>query len=154
MTEAQEVAAAFIAGAAGFPALLWLAHNAERRIRIGWEKTLENMALAAEPQEWALAERYLREGTPPETGEVGQETKMETFSASISCERIPDTGVHEYRCRIFRNGEIAAEEYAVDLKTAASAVAMHLEDLCPNRRIASVEYALSAEDESEGAQAA
>ena len=66
MTEAQEVAAAFIAGAAGFPALLWLAHNAERRIRNGWEKTLENMALAADPQDWTLAERYIREGTPPD----------------------------------------------------------------------------------------
>ena len=151
MTEAQEVAAAFIAGAAGFPALLWLAQKAERRVRNGWEETLENMALAADPPDWALAERYIREGTPPETGEAGRETKMETFSASISCERIPEAGVHEYRCRIFRNGEIAAEEYAVDLKTATLAVAMHLEDLCPNRRVASVEYSLSAEDEKEGA---
>ena len=38
MTEAQEVAAAFIAGDAGFPALIWLAHNAEQRIRISWKK--------------------------------------------------------------------------------------------------------------------
>lgn len=58
MTEAQEVAAAFIAGDAGFPALIWLAHNAEQRIRISWEKTLRPPGLSPEPASGAAA------GTP------------------------------------------------------------------------------------------
>lgn len=60
MTEVQEVAAAFFAGAAGFPTLLWLGHQAERRIRRHWETTLERLALAADPPDWALAGEYLR----------------------------------------------------------------------------------------------
>lgn len=83
MTEAQEVATAFTAGAAGFPALLWLVHKAERRIHNGWEKTLENMAMTADPPDWALAERYIREGTPPETTaekaqDISTDGKVET----------------------------------------------------------------------------
>ena len=71
MTEAQDVATAFIAGSAGFPALLWLAHNAERQIRSGWQKTLGNTAMAADPPDWGLAERYIGNGPPTETGEAG-----------------------------------------------------------------------------------
>ena len=74
---------------------------------------------------------------------------METFSASIQYVWAPEMHTKTYRRRIFRNGEIVSDEYAVDIKAAALFVDMSIKKLCPDRRILSVEYALSAKDEND-----
>lgn len=55
---------------------------------------------------------------------------------------------------MIQNREIVSDEYAADIKAAAlfvdmSFVDMSSEELCPGRRILSVEYALSAEAEND-----
>ena len=88
-------------------------------------------------------------GPKPVARATAARIKVGNILGNIQYVWAPEMRTKTYRCWIFRNGEIVSEEYAADIKAAALFVDMSIEELCPGRRILSVEYALSAGDEND-----